>query len=68
MAHEKDETDPGHVRTVYVGGEGVGAGGADEEGSDTIPETEEADQVEERDAALMLIYASAQNGEMLTQL
>lgn len=46
MAHEADETDPRHVRTVYIAGEGVGAGGTDEEGADAIPETEEADEVE----------------------
>ena len=46
MAHEEDETDPRHVRTVYIGCEGIGAGGADEEGANAIPETEEADEVE----------------------
>lgn len=46
MAHEEDEADPGHVRTVYIGREGVGAGGTDEESADAIPEIEEADEVE----------------------
>ena len=67
VAHEEDEADPGHVgAAAQVLCDGVGAAGADGEGDDAIPEVEEADEVEERDAVFTVERrrGSAKGGQL----
>jgi hypothetical protein len=52
VAHDEGEGDPWHVGTrTEVFGDAVGANGADKEGEGAVPEVEESDEVEGRDAA-----------------
>jgi hypothetical protein len=60
VGHQEDEADPWHI-----GGaakelrDGVGASGREEEGAQAIPQVEEADEIENGDAGVMLnVYAS----------
>ena len=51
MAHDEGEANPWHIGArSEVLGDGVGAASANEEGHGAIPEVEEADKVEGRDA------------------
>jgi hypothetical protein len=49
MDHQEDESDPWHERTLDVSSNGIGPKRADEDGSEAIPEVEEANEVEDRD-------------------
>lgn len=52
VAHEEDETNPWHERSIHILGNEVCPSGADEEGPDTSPKIEEADEIEEGDPRL----------------
>lgn len=51
VAHEEDEADPWHVgASAEEEGDGVGATRGKEDGSQAIPEIEQADEVENADS------------------
>lgn len=61
VAHDEEEADPGHIGAAAQElCDGVGAARADGQGEDAIPQVEEADEVEERDAVGSLRLWSAQ--------
>lgn len=49
VAHEKDEADPGHERTVDISGDGICSSRANEQRPHACPEVEKTNQVKERD-------------------
>lgn len=52
VAHEEDESDPWHERSIYIFCYEICTCRADEKSADASPEIEEANEIEKRDAIL----------------